>query len=108
LKKTLGDNNTNTGSTVIVSETSRQEREHVIKVLEHERRVYKLETSLTKPRQVRAEAFDTNSNQEVEPFDSDFGPRQEERFDGRTSSPMRLGGGQQNSGSKRPRILSDV
>lgn len=54
MKKPLGDANTNAGSTVIVSETSRQEREHVIKVLEHERRIYKLETSLTKPRQVRA------------------------------------------------------
>jgi hypothetical protein len=108
MKKPLGDANTNAGSTVVVSETSRQEREHVIKVLEHERRIYKLETSLTKPRQVRAETFDNNSNQEVEPFDSDFGPRQEDKFDGRTSSPMRLGGGQQNSGSKRPRILSDI
>ena len=38
MKKPLGDANTNAGSTVIVSETSRQEREHVIKVLEHERR----------------------------------------------------------------------
>lgn len=104
----VGDANTNAGSTIVVSETSRQEREHVIKVLEHERRIYKLESSLTKPRHARAETFDGNSNQEVEPFDNEFGQRQEERFDGRTSSPMRLGGGQQNSGSKRPRILSDV
>ena len=65
MKKPLNEVNTNTGSTVVVSETSRQEREHVIKVLEHERRIYKLESSLTKPRQARAETFDNNSNQEV-------------------------------------------
>jgi hypothetical protein len=33
-------------STMVVSE-ARFEREHVIKVLEHERKIYKLETSIT-------------------------------------------------------------
>lgn len=33
-------------STTLVSETSKIEKEHVIKVLEHERRIYKLETSI--------------------------------------------------------------
>lgn len=66
-----------------------------------------METSITKPKN-RVEVFDSHSNQDIEPFDSEFGQgRQDVHFDGRTSSPMRLGGNE-GSGSKRPRILSDI
>lgn len=78
-------------------------------MLEHERRIYKLETSITKQKNNRVEVFDSHSNQDIEPFDTEFGQaRQDVHFDGRTSSPMRLGGGNEGSGSKRPRILSDI
>lgn len=53
----------------------------------------------------RTEPYDARSNQDIEPFDTDFGGR-DQKFDGRTSSPIRLDGGKQNA--KRQRVHSEI
>lgn len=95
-------------TTIVVSETSREEREHVIKVLEHERRIYKLETSINR-QSPRTEAYENRSNQDIEPFDTEFAGGRDQRFDGRTSSPIRLESGKagQANNGKRGRVLSE-